>query len=313
MSHHEFYPCAELAADIQCFWASQETGDEFNQFPIIPDSYVELIFNCGAPIILIDEHGHETELPPVFMIGLQQKPLRLRTNGDSQIISARFFAWAARPLLELEHALSEMPILALNGIWQDLRVALQHTLSRSGEAEAIACLETFVLHRCRQLKADLRLPRRVGQLLYETNGNLSMNDLAERCYLSPSQFQRRMKQTLGMPAKTYARLIRYEQARNALFLNPRRSIADLVLVYEFGYTDQSHLIHEFKAFTSHTPGELATYGRHNAATWVAMRDFYNTDESQALTMRVLFATERTHADHKSTAQSTTRSIAQSIT
>ncbi len=263
--YSQIRPCAELAADINAFWASEETPEEFNLFPIIPDSYIELVFNCGAPVTLVSENGAEELIPSVFLVGLQQKPMRLITQGISHILSVRCYAWSARTIVATSTPLPDQSFVPLDGVWKELARTLRHIVQHQGQAEALAYLQSSILQAYRRVKSDLMLPRTVGKLLYANNGKLNMSDLAENCYLSPSQFQRRMKQVLGLPTKTYARLIRYESARNALFRNPLLPIADIV--HDYGYTDQAHLIHEFKEFTSRTPGELATYGMDYHAEW----------------------------------------------
>lgn len=40
-----------------------------------------------------------------------------------------------------------------------------------------------------------------------------------------------------------------------LFTNPAMNLLDLA--YEFGYADQAHFIHDFKAFAQLTPGDFA--------------------------------------------------------
>jgi AraC-like DNA-binding protein len=79
--------------------------------------------------------------------------------------------------------------------------------------------------------------------------------LAERCNLSVRQLQRQFDEATGVSPKTLARAIRFEAIRNRLMFEPKANFTDLA--YEFGYADQAHFIHDFKAFTNKTPREFS--------------------------------------------------------
>jgi methylphosphotriester-DNA--protein-cysteine methyltransferase len=92
-----------------------------------------------------------------------------------------------------------------------------------------------------------------------------MEDLANQTALSTSQFERRFKFLTGVTPKTMARLIRFENIRNMLIINPQRRATDLA--QDFGYTDQAHFIHDFKALSTLTPGEFVTNGWQRCRDW----------------------------------------------
>jgi len=81
-----------------------------------------------------------------------------------------------------------------------------------------------------------------------------MAAIAARAYLSPSQLERRFRQLTGVSPKTFARLVRFEAVRDSLFMDPAYPPAKVA--HDFGYTDQAHFIHDFKAFAGRTPGAL---------------------------------------------------------
>ena len=65
--------------DIQGFWSLEEGHDLYNAEAIIPDSSVEVVFNCGALLMWKTKDGSAHELPRVFIKGVQRRPLILRT------------------------------------------------------------------------------------------------------------------------------------------------------------------------------------------------------------------------------------------
>lgn len=252
MTYHKFAPDPTLQQDIACLWMLDETQTEFNRDPTFPDSYVELIFNCGAPVRLVDKDGTSHELPRVFLNGPQKGPLHFQAQGQAQLIAVRFYPWSIQPLLNSP----TNSFVSLGGRWDALGEMLATTLHTRGETEVVATLQQIMVDAYRRVHSEqLTVARTAGKLLYASSGLIPIEEVADRSYLSLRHLERRFKEQTGLTPKNFARLIRYEAVRNRLFVNPTQPLVDLV--YEFGYTDQAHLAHEFKTYTSLTLREFA--------------------------------------------------------
>ena len=79
--------------------------------------------------------------------------------------------------------------------------------------------------------------------------------VAEAAHATVRTLERKFKQSSGHTVKDVAALMRFEQARNRLWLHPAASLA--ALAYELGYTDQSHLSREFRRYSGTTPAAFA--------------------------------------------------------
>src|SRR5262249_16466116 len=93
-----------------------------------------------------------------------------------------------------------------------------------------------------------------ANLLYHSKGQFRVAELADRCQMSARQLERQFDEATGVSPKTLARTIRFESIRSRLMFEPDANLTDLA--YEFGYADQAHFIHDFKAFTNKTPSEF---------------------------------------------------------
>jgi AraC-like DNA-binding protein len=250
-----FAPQQPLMPDVKCFWTLEADDLTYNRDDIMPDSYMELVVIVGAPIFFQMENGELVELPPAFINPLQRRPLRLYAQGYCQIIGMRLYPWALSSLLNITSEPTRLPFIPLNGIWSDLARELTWTVQHYGYREAIACFQQFVQDNCYQVQPDFHSVRSAGQQLYEARGQLRMTEVASRLNFSSSQLERRFKQVTNVSLKMYARLVRFESIYYALLLDPLRSATDLV--HDYGYTDQSHFIHDFKAFAGRTPREFS--------------------------------------------------------
>jgi methylphosphotriester-DNA--protein-cysteine methyltransferase len=158
-----------------------------------------------------------------------------------------------------------------------LACTLLSTVLRSRYTYSAPSLQHFLKSEC--APSDLALIQTACEFLYDTHGQMPITELAARCGLSLRQFERRFKRLTGLSPKILARLIRFEAARDGLLRG--QSWADLV--YEFGYTDQAHFIHDFKAILGYTPGAFIA-----AAIQRSTSGFYNTPDPRPQYPRCVF-------------------------
>jgi AraC-like DNA-binding protein len=82
-------------------------------------------------------------------------------------------------------------------------------------------------------------------------GEISFNALLKQLQLSERTLERRFKQSIGVSAKLFSRICRFQESLNQLRKNNYEKLSDIA--YENGYSDQSHFIRTFKEFTGVSP------------------------------------------------------------
>jgi AraC-like DNA-binding protein len=97
-------------------------------------------------------------------------------------------------------------------------------------------------------KIDKR-KRKLFELIYSSNGALTVKELSEKVYWSSRQINRYFNQQFGISLKLYCNLLRFSASFNQL--NDGR------LFPEQNYADQAHFIREIKKFSGVAPGELS--------------------------------------------------------
>jgi|GEM_PF-889382 AraC-like DNA-binding protein len=248
-----FAPVPMLAADVNCFWALEQDQESYNREVYLPDAYIEVIINVGAPLLLESEYGM-LELPRAFVNPLQHKPLRIRATGLCQLLSMQLYPWALKPILNIDATPSTVHVIGLDAGWQHFADELRRIVAHRGYEEAIDCYQEFVCKTAYRNKHDLTPIRTAGYLLHESHGQIRMADLAAQSHLSPSQFERQFKYYTGLSPKAYARIVRFGSLQAALLVNPFVRLAELADIY--GFSDQAHLIREFKSFAHCTPRDF---------------------------------------------------------
>jgi AraC-like DNA-binding protein len=93
----------------------------------------------------------------------------------------------------------------------------------------------------------------VNQMMRELRQNdlfYTMENVASRFGISARYMQQLFVQYTGLSPKLYSQINRFQ---NSLQLVRAGNTSLTSIAYECGYSDQSHFIKEFKAFTGYTP------------------------------------------------------------
>src|SRR3954470_23489879 len=122
-----------LRREIKCFWALEEAQEVYNDNPIVPDSYRELVIHCGAPILRENAAGRASELPRAYLCNLQMQPRHFRTLGASQVIAVRLYPWAVPALINTPQPSDPaQEIVALDPAWQAFATTMATVVERKG-------------------------------------------------------------------------------------------------------------------------------------------------------------------------------------
>ena len=86
-------------------------------------------------------------------------------------------------------------------------------------------------------------------------GEVSFDALLKQLQLSERTLERRFKQSIGVSAKLFSRICRFQESLNQLRKNNYQKLSDIA--YENGYSDQSHLNRHFRKMLGVSPSRFA--------------------------------------------------------
>ncbi|OJW71254.1 AraC family transcriptional regulator [Spirosoma sp. 48-14] len=258
MQHLEFEPPEALRDTIKCFWYNQrDFGEQLSGFKVVPDGYAEIIFHFGSGCS-ISYDGDIHPLPSPFMVGLLNQPAVFYAKNRLEILAIRCFPWTVFDLLGLPAGkdsvrMFEHPIAQLHP-------SLAALIQAGKVMNALDQLTQFFLNARMGIATD-RMVAKAGSAMRAANGTLPVSQVAEAAHATVRTLERKFKQSSGYAVKDVSGLIRFEQVRNQLWLDPAVNLAGLA--YELGYTDQSHLSREFKRYSGTTPAAFARKARQD--------------------------------------------------
>jgi len=252
MQHQEYEPPEALRDTIKCFWYnSRDVGELQSGFEVMPDGYAEIIFHFGSGCS-IPHNGVLQSLPSPFMMGLLNQPVLFYTKNRLEVIGIRCFPWTVFDLLGLPSGkggvrIFEHPVARL-------QPALNTLIQTDKIDEALAQVKQYFLNARSQVAMDSMLFK-AGIAMREANGAMPVSQVAAAAHATVRTLERKFKESSGHTVKDVSGLIRFEQARNQLWLYPNSNLA--ALAHELGYADQAHLSREFKRYSGTTPAAFA--------------------------------------------------------
>ncbi len=89
------------------------------------------------------------------------------------------------------------------------------------------------------------------QLIRERKGRIRVDEIARRLDISRRTLEWQFSHYIGLSVKSFARIIRFQDLLDNISRDGHVSWADFAVAH--GYTDQTHMIKEFKSATTITP------------------------------------------------------------
>ena len=254
-TYREVAPCAALAPYVRCFWGSERPLPErpHSGGIVIPDTCMDIIFHIdyaqnriSGSFCALDECSGFTGPSDA-------------SGGLAATFAIRFYAWTAALFIEdsLRGSLNRQ--YPAEAFFRRIERALMPVLFEEVSLEGkIRAAEPVLLALLDTARADAAVLNAIHHML-RTSGRGRVGEVAAALALSPRQLERRFDAMMGVSPKAFASLLRYQLLWQDMALNPRYSALDAV--ERFGYTDQAHLLHDFRRHHLMSPKEAVDFAR----------------------------------------------------
>jgi AraC-like DNA-binding protein len=239
--YRETAPNRQLQPFLECLWTHRtETSGAASAYRVLPDGCVDLIFDLTA--------GCET----AFWVGTMTKSLVVNPIGPRHLLGLRFHPGAARgvlarPLKELTDLRASFELVT-----PSVEAVLDELVRGEGSRADIVqrwLAEVLVPDR------KFSLIQSISRCVRERPGQVKVGDIASRLGLSSQYLNRIMSESVGVDLKTFCRIIRMRSCTQSLRASGSTAGWSAVAA-EFGFYDQSHLIHEFNDLVGVSPGQF---------------------------------------------------------
>ncbi len=243
-TYTEILPCKALLPFVRCFWGSKKpyivTKSHLTGSTIIPDACVDLIYSIDYTANKISAGFCGVNDQSFF-----SQP-RFCEGHLSATFAIRFYAWNVYKFSEDSLKNTANGFLPPGACFSWLDRQLCHnmfdleTLNRRAEFA-----QNLLLQKLYNARQNINFDAAMNYIIFN-KGNTGIFQLAEEMLVSTRQLERIFAENLGLSPKKIASLVRYQFLWNKILREPDFNVLDAV--YELGFTDQSHLLHEFKKF-----------------------------------------------------------------
>lgn len=234
----------------------QDSGGVPVTFRELPCTFAPIIIDLDAGWTIAHD-GAETAQLGSFIAGVTESVVVVGHPGTARCLQIDLTPLGARRLLGVpmhELANTTVPVDAVLGVfgrelvqrignaptWQDRFALLDRALmARLADAPTIDGGVVWSLRR-----------------ITDAGGNIAIGDLARELGCSHRTLIARYRDSVGLPPKTVARIVRFERLTAAVTRYPNAEWSDTALAC--GFFDQAHLAREVRDMAGVTPTALRT-------------------------------------------------------
>lgn len=212
-----------------------------------------LVISFGAPFaIALGRRPGAQETFGSFAAGLHAGPVMIDFPGTAECVQVNFTPLGARRFFGLPMGELSSRMVPLDDFRDSALAGLRRRLGELNDpAMRLDLVERFVLARLAAGPAiDPALAWAYGRIA-ETGGKIRIASLTGRLEWSRKRLSQGFHDAFGLPPKTIARMLRFQQA---VALAGRLQAPDWAdIAFACGYADQAHLSREFSEFAGTSP------------------------------------------------------------
>jgi AraC-like DNA-binding protein len=259
-------PHPELALHVRGYNGYFESSSRPVRRRELPSGEVALIISLGPQWRLVDPlNGSAIGILQSFVAGLDDTYSLVESKTSGAAIQVDFTPIGARQLLQLPmHLVSKRTIDLIDLLGKEADHLVGQLLEAQDWPTRFLTLDNFLLSRIRRYCRSTREIDWAWRQLDLSRGSIRVQRIAEQLGWTRKRLVQAFRDEVGLPPKILARVLRFQRA---LAEFNSQAIADFsLLAADCGYSDQAHMIRDFKDFSGLTPLELARVYSPDAGT-----------------------------------------------
>ena len=261
-------PDGDLGRAVASTWYARGTVP-YRREKVAPTGSTVAVIVLGDPIV---ETAGDPRAVPFraelgFLIGPHDRPVTNEPTGETFAVGIVTTPVGARAVLGVDPAMIAGQVVDLLAAWPRSRALREALLATADDPGAMLDLveRTLAAGLALDVPGLDRCERAVA--LLAADPARPIGEVAVELSVSHGHLDREFTRIVGLSPRRLARLLRMEELLTAIEVDAGVPWADLAA--ELGWTDQSHLIRDFRRHTGSTP----------SAYLAARRSFPSTDSS----------------------------------
>ncbi len=244
-------PDGEFLGVVREYWEVKGRLSPFRE-ALLPNGFVEIMFNLGPPHRVVEGAGAGLWERSWFS-GLQERSIFIESLEGTHLVSIRLHPLSATQMFGFAATSAANSIVDLETlIGAEAPVLREELLAADSPQARFVIFETYLRGRSTGVAVSAFV-RDAVKRIEATHGSLRVADLHHELGVSRKHLAMTFSRYVGITAKAYAQIQRFlwtlEQLRSSSEVDWSR------LAAEAGYSDQSHLVRDFRRVGAASPTE----------------------------------------------------------
>jgi len=242
----------QLAGIVEEYWAVEGTLAPFRE-TVLPNGRLELMINLGPPHRVFSDQGKRV-WKTAWISGLQEHSIGIESKEGTHLVSARLHPAGAMEVMGAYAPQAANRIVDLEDTFGSAAADLRDAaLAATSTAERFDLIERFLQERREPSNAAPAFVRDAARRIEDSHGNLRVSELHEETGVSRKHLATTFRRVVGLSMKAYGKVQRF--AWTLARLRASSTVDWSKLASEAGYSDQSHLVRDFRRVGAASPTE----------------------------------------------------------
>lgn len=213
---------------------------------LLPEMALTLVLRQSGTASLQNQ-----DLPHAIVSGLQERVRMVEHRPGSSLVIVRFTEVGAAPILHDRADLFYNQTVALDDVLPRHEIDdIQNVLAGTSDMrEQIFSVERFLISRILSRNPISPQIESAVEMIRISEGRSSIAALARHAAMSQSALERHFRAQVGTTPKKHSRLARLQHICRLWDMG--KSLTEIA--FEAGYSDQPHMVHDFRLFTGTSP------------------------------------------------------------
>ncbi len=251
MDTQNIVPGDSISLFVKSIWVFENEDKNTNTtLPFFADGCPGLMFQQSDNGLIVKPH--DKKMPEVFLYGQTILPIELEISGAFHIIVFQLYPYVLKAFFDIPPQSINDNCYYFDDDKEDIKwLKKQLKLSESIQ-DKIEIMSELLLRYFEKKKESLDFEIQQGiEHIFQTKGQENIRSIASKLKFNIRTFERRFLAETGLTPKQFAKIIQFQASLDQLTIKDYEKHTDIV--YENGFSDQSHFIKVFKAFTGKTP------------------------------------------------------------
>jgi AraC-like DNA-binding protein len=255
-------PPKELSPYIKHYLFLENKGSDAQKLRLFSDGNTGVVFSLKSKLISgFSNYEAQNYLPTSFLYGQLNGFKDIYSGNEMAIVIVVFQPNGINQLLGITNSELRDTIISIDTVFGQEGIELQEKLS---EQHTIQDKLSLLNHFFKTLEAKKPISNQLIataslDFILKTKGQFSLKQLVDYTGYTERHIERKFTECVGLNPKKFGNIVKIHGFLK-LLKNKTEDTSLTTISYEAGFSDQSHLIREFKKHTGMTPKEYL----HNA-------------------------------------------------